>query len=44
MLSYLYRMRWQVELIFLQAKWALGLDQTDSENPSRIQCEIWARL
>jgi hypothetical protein len=44
MLSYLYRMRWQVELIFRQAKSVLRLDQTRSENPSRIQCEIWARL
>jgi hypothetical protein len=44
MLSYLYRMRWQVELIFRQAKSVLRLDQTLSENPSRVQCEIWARL
>ena len=44
MLSYLYRMRWQVELSFLQAKSVLGLGLTESENPSRIQCEIWARL
>lgn len=44
MLSYLYRMRWQVELIFRQAKSVLRLDQTRSENPSRVQCEIWARL
>lgn len=44
MLCYLYRMRWQVELIFRQAKTVLRLDQTESENPSRVQCEIWARL
>ena len=44
MLSYLYRMRWQVELIFRQAKTVLRLDQTESENPCRVQCEIWARL
>jgi hypothetical protein len=43
-LSYLYRMRWQVELIFRQAKTVLRLDQTESENPCRVQCEIWARL
>jgi hypothetical protein len=44
MLSYLYRMRWQIELIFRQAKTVLRLDQTESANPSRVQCEIWARL
>ena len=44
MLGYLYRMRWQVELIFRQAKTVLRLDQSESENPSRVQCEIWARL
>ena len=44
LMAYLYRMRWQIELIFRQAKSVLRLDQTESENPSRIQCEIWARL
>lgn len=44
MLSYLYRVRWQVELIFRQIKSVLRLDQTECEDPYRIQCEIWARL
>lgn len=44
MLSYLYRLRWQVELIFRQTKTVLRLDKTESENPNRVQCELWARL
>jgi len=44
MMSYVYRLRWQVELIFRQAKSVLRLDKTESENPSRVQAEIWARL
>jgi hypothetical protein len=44
LMAYLYRMRWQIELIFRQAKSVLRLDKTESENPARIQCEIWARL
>ena len=44
MLSYLYRLRWQVELIFRQTKSVLRLDQTESADPSRVQCEIGARL
>jgi hypothetical protein len=44
MLSYVYRLRWQIELIFRQAKSVLRLDRSESENPHRIQTEIWARL
>jgi hypothetical protein len=44
LLSYVYRLRWQIELIFRQAKSVLRLDQTESENPHRVQAEIWARL
>ena len=43
MLSYGYRLRWQVELIFRQAKSVLRLHQTESANPHRVQSEIWAR-
>lgn len=43
-MSYLYRVRWQVELIFRQTKSVLRLDKSESDNASRIQCEIWARL
>jgi len=44
MMSYVYRLRWQVELIFRQAKSVLRLDKTESENPYRVQADIWARL
>jgi hypothetical protein len=44
MLSYLYRARWQVELIFRQTKSVLRLDKSESKDPHRIQCEIWGRL
>jgi len=44
MMSYVYRLRWQVELIFRQAKSVLRLDQTESADPHRVQSEIWARL
>jgi len=44
MMSYVYRLRWQVELIFRQAKSVLRLDKTESTNPHRVQSEIWARL
>jgi len=43
-LSYLYRLRWQIELIFRQCKWVLRLDVTQNANEYRVQCEIWARL
>ena len=44
MMSYVYRLRWQVELIFRQIKTTLRLDQSESDKPCRVQCEIWARL
>jgi hypothetical protein len=44
-LSYLYRVRWQVELIFKQCKSVLRLNVTLArKNEFRVQCEIWARL
>jgi Transposase DDE domain len=43
-MSYLYRVRWQVELIFRQTKSVLRLDKSKSGDPDRIQCEIWGRL
>lgn len=42
--GYLYRARWQIELIFKQWKSVLRLDVIPSENPYRVQCEVWARL
>ncbi len=42
--GYLYRVRWQVELVFKQWKSVLRLDVMPSENESRAQCEVWARL
>jgi hypothetical protein len=44
MMSYLYRVRWQVELIFRQSKSVLRLDKSESQDPNRVQCEIWGRL
>lgn len=44
-LSYLYRVRWQVELVFKQCKSVLRLHLTQARtNTYRVQCEIWARL
>jgi len=44
-MSYLYRVRWQIELVFKQCKSVLRLDQTEAlDNAHRVQCEIWARL
>ncbi len=42
--GFLYRVRWQVELVFKQFKSVLRLDVLPSENPARVQCEIWGRL
>jgi hypothetical protein len=44
-MAYLYRVRWQIELVFKQCKSFLRLDQTQAEtNIYRVQCEIWGRL
>ena len=44
-LSYLYRVRWQIELVFKQCKSVLRLDVTQADtNRYRVQCEIWGRL
>jgi hypothetical protein len=43
-LSYLYRVRWQVELVFKQWKSVLRLDVLTGKNPYRVQCEVWGRL
>lgn len=40
----LYRVRWQVELVFKQFKSVLRLHVLPSQNPARVQCEIWGRL
>lgn len=42
--GFLYRVRWQVELVFKQFKSVLRLDVLPSQNPARVQCEIWGRL
>lgn len=42
--GFLYRLRWQIELIFKQWKSVLRLDVLTSDNPHRVQCEVWARL
>lgn len=44
-MSYLYRVRWQIELVFKQCKSVLRLNVTEAlDNLARVQCEIWARL
>jgi len=44
-LSALYRVRWQIELVFKQCKSVLRLHVTQARrNEFRVQCEIWARL
>lgn len=44
-IAYLYRVRWQIELVFKQCKSVLRLDVTEARtNLFRVQCEIWARL
>jgi len=42
--AYLYRVRWQIELVFKQLKSVFRLDVLPSQNECRVQCEIWARL
>ena len=43
--SYLYRVRWQIELVFKQCKSVLRLDLTEARTKApRVLCEIWARL
>jgi hypothetical protein len=43
-IAYLYRVRWQIELLFKQWKSVLRIHVLKSTNPNRVQCEIWARL
>jgi hypothetical protein len=43
-LGYVYRLRWQIELVFKQFKSVLRLDWVAGENPFRLLCEVWARL
>ena len=42
--GFLYRVRWQIELVFKQWKSVLRLDVLPSANDCRVQCEIWSRL
>jgi hypothetical protein len=42
--AYLYRVRWQVELIFKQWKSVLRIQVLPGTNENRVQCEVWARL
>ena len=43
LMSHVYRLCWQVKLIFRPAKSVLRLHKAESENPRRLQSEIWAR-
>lgn len=40
----LYRMRWQIELLFKLWKNEGHLDETRAERPQRVQCEVYAKL
>ena len=42
--GHLYRVRWQIELVFKQLKSVLRLDEVPSGKEDRMQCEVWARL
>jgi hypothetical protein len=39
-----YRVRWQVELAFRLAKSEAGLERTNSEKPTRVLCELYAKM
>lgn len=39
-----YRMRWQIELIFKTWKDYCKVDESNSKNPWRILCEVYAKL
>lgn len=40
----LYRLRWQIELIFKQFKSILKIHQSDTANKNRLLCEIYGKL
>jgi len=42
--GYLYRVRWQIELVFKQCKSVLRMHVLPHSNVCRVQCELWARL
>ena len=39
-----YRVRWQIELLFKVCKSQAGLDQIGHWSPARLQCQLYARL
>jgi hypothetical protein len=39
-----YRVRWQIELVFKLAKSGAALEKTNSQNKERVLCEIYAKL
>jgi hypothetical protein len=40
----LYSIRWQIELLFKQAKSVIRIHQSNTKNPHRILCELYGKL
>ncbi len=43
-LGEVYRLRWQIELLFMRFKSEGGLRDSRSENPERVKCEWYLKL
>lgn len=44
MVRALYRLRWQIELLFKQLKSILRVHQSDTGNAQRLRCELYGKL
>lgn len=43
-IHFVYVLRWQIELFFKLCKQYAGVNKISSQNPSRVLCELYARL